>query len=70
MSSFGAPTEIKTDELSVALTSDKVKELMNQGLEVRVQESTGINMIHGVVYHPGVAKALDFNLPHPMAYLK
>ena len=41
MASIGVPTEIKVDELRVALTPDGVKELVTQGLEVRVQIGAG-----------------------------
>ena len=41
MSSIGVPTEIKADELRVAITPDAVRELVSQGLEVmaKVPES-------------------------------
>ncbi|WP_320676173.1 alanine dehydrogenase [Prochlorococcus sp. MIT 1300] len=41
MASIGVPTEIKADELRVALTPDAVRELITQGLEVRVQSGAG-----------------------------
>ncbi len=41
MSSIGVPSEIKADELRVALTPDGAKELVTQGLEVRVQKGAG-----------------------------
>ena len=41
MSSIGVPTEIKADELRVALTPDGVRELTGQGLEVRIQSGAG-----------------------------
>ena len=41
MSSIGVPAEIKADELRVALTPDGVKELVTQGLEVRIEEGAG-----------------------------
>ena len=41
MASIGVPTEIKADELRVALTPDAAKELVTQGLEVRIQEGAG-----------------------------
>ena len=41
IASIGVPTEIKADELRVALTPDGVKELVNKGLEVRVQAGAG-----------------------------
>ncbi len=44
ISSIGIPKEIKTDELRVAITPDGVKELVNQGLEVRVETSAGIGV--------------------------
>ena len=41
MASVGVPTEIKADELRVALTPDAAKELVSQGLEVLVQSGAG-----------------------------
>lgn len=41
MASIGVPTEIKADELRVAITPDGVRELVTQGLEVRVQAGAG-----------------------------
>ena len=41
MASIGIPTEIKVDELRVALTPDGARELVTQGLEVRVQSGAG-----------------------------
>ncbi len=41
MASIGVPTEIKADELRVALTPDGVKDLVRQGLEVRIQSGAG-----------------------------
>ncbi|WP_269621789.1 alanine dehydrogenase [Prochlorococcus marinus] len=41
ISSIGIPKEIKSDELRVAITPDGVKELVSQGLEVRVQTGAG-----------------------------
>ncbi len=41
MATIGIPKEIKADELRVALTPDGVKELVTQGLEVRVQAGAG-----------------------------
>ncbi|MFL0755454.1 MAG: alanine dehydrogenase, partial [Prochlorococcus sp.] len=41
MASIGVPSEIKADEQRVALTPDGVKELVSQGLEVRVQAGAG-----------------------------
>ena len=41
MSSIGVPKEIKADELRVALTPDSVKDLVIQGLEVRIEEGAG-----------------------------
>ncbi len=41
MASIGVPAEIKADELRVALTPDGVKELVTQGLEVRIQAGAG-----------------------------
>ena len=37
MATIGVPTEIKPDEQRVALTPDGVRELVSQGMEVRVQ---------------------------------
>ncbi|MFQ6538388.1 MULTISPECIES: alanine dehydrogenase [Aphanothece] len=42
MASIGVPTEIKRDERRVALTPDGVRELVTQGMEVRVQEGAGL----------------------------
>ncbi|HJL69182.1 MAG TPA: alanine dehydrogenase [Prochlorococcaceae cyanobacterium Gl_MAG_24] len=41
MASIGVPSEIKADEQRVALTPDGVRELVSQGLEVRVQAGAG-----------------------------
>ena len=41
MASIGVPTEIKSDEQRVALTPDGARELVMQGLEVRVQSGAG-----------------------------
>ena len=41
ISSIGIPKEVKSDELRVAITPDGVKELVSQGLEVRVQSEAG-----------------------------
>ena len=41
ISSIGIPKEIKSDELRVAITPDGVKELVTQGLEVRVETQAG-----------------------------
>ena len=41
MASIGVPTEIKADEQRVALTPDAVRELVTQGLEVRIQNGAG-----------------------------
>ncbi len=41
ISSIGIPKEIKSDELRVAITPDGVKELVTQGLEVRVETDAG-----------------------------
>ena len=37
MASIGVPKEIKLDEQRVALTPDAVRELVSQGLEVRIE---------------------------------
>ena len=44
MSTIGVPSEIKADELRVALTPDAVKELVTQGLEVLVQKGAGVGL--------------------------
>ena len=44
MASIGVPTEIKADELRVAITPDGVRELVTQGLEVRVQAGAGAGL--------------------------
>jgi len=44
MASIGVPREIKRDEQRVALTPDGVRELMSQGMEVRIEAGAG----HGV----------------------
>ena len=41
MATIGVPSEIKVDEQRVALTPDAVRELVTQGLEVRVQSEAG-----------------------------
>ncbi len=41
IASIGVPTEIKADELRVALTPDGVRELVTQGLEVRIEKGAG-----------------------------
>ncbi len=42
MASIGVPSEIKRDEQRVALTPDGVRELVGQGIEVRVQAGAGL----------------------------
>lgn len=42
MASIGVPTEIKRDERRVALTPDGARELVGQGMEVRVQAGAGL----------------------------
>lgn len=42
MASIGVPTEIKRDERRVAITPDGVRELVGQGMEVRVQGGAGL----------------------------
>ncbi|MFM7313279.1 MAG: alanine dehydrogenase [Cyanobium sp.] len=42
MASIGVPTEIKRDEERVALTPDAVRELVAQGMELRVQAGAGL----------------------------
>lgn len=42
MASIGVPSEIKRDEQRVALTPDGVRELVGQGMEVRVQAGAGL----------------------------
>jgi alanine dehydrogenase len=41
MATIGVPKEIKVDEQRVALTPDAVKELVTNGLEVRIQSGAG-----------------------------
>ena len=41
MASIGVPKEIKVDEQRVALTPDAVRELVSQGLEVRIENGAG-----------------------------
>ena len=41
MASIGVPREIKADEQRVALTPDAVRELISQGLEVRLKPERG-----------------------------
>ena len=41
MASIGVPKEIKADEQRVALTPDAVRELISQGLEVRIEAGAG-----------------------------
>ncbi|EDY39815.1 alanine dehydrogenase [Cyanobium sp. PCC 7001] len=42
MASIGVPREIKRDERRVALTPDGVRELVSQGMEVRVEAGAGL----------------------------
>ena len=42
MATIGVPTEIKRDEQRVALTPDGARELVAQGMEVRVQAGAGL----------------------------
>lgn len=42
MASIGVPAEIKRDEQRVALTPDAVSDLVNQGMEVRIQAGAGL----------------------------
>ncbi|MFN7899356.1 MAG: alanine dehydrogenase, partial [Synechococcaceae cyanobacterium] len=42
MATIGVPTEIKRDERRVALTPDGVRELVGQGMEVRIQAGAGL----------------------------
>ncbi|MEI8249662.1 MAG: alanine dehydrogenase [Synechococcus sp. ELA057] len=42
LASIGVPTEIKRDERRVALTPDAVRELVSQGMEVRIQAGAGL----------------------------
>ncbi len=42
MASIGVPTEIKRDEQRVALTPDAASDLVNQGMEVRIQAGAGL----------------------------
>ena len=41
MASIGVPREIKRDEQRVALTPDGVRELVSQGMEVRIEAGAG-----------------------------
>ena len=41
MATIGVPSEIKVDEQRVALTPDAVRDLVTQGLEVRVEGGAG-----------------------------
>jgi alanine dehydrogenase len=41
MATIGVPTEIKRDEQRVALTPDGVRELVSQGMEVRIEAGAG-----------------------------
>ena len=41
MATIGVPSEIKVDEQRVALTPDAVRELVTQGLEVRIESGAG-----------------------------
>ena len=41
MATIGVPREIKADEQRVALTPDAVRELVSQGLEVRIESGAG-----------------------------
>ena len=42
IASIGVPTEIKRDEQRVALTPDAVRELVGQGMDVRIQAGAGL----------------------------
>lgn len=42
MASIGVPAEIKRDEQRVALTPDAVRDLVSQGMEVRIQAGAGL----------------------------
>ncbi|MFN5195015.1 MAG: alanine dehydrogenase [Cyanobacteriota bacterium] len=42
MASIGVPAEIKRDERRVALTPDGVRDLVAQGMEVRIEEGAGL----------------------------
>ena len=42
MASIGVPAEIKRDEQRVALTPDAVRELVGQGMDVRIQAGAGL----------------------------
>jgi alanine dehydrogenase len=42
MASIGVPAEIKRDEQRVALTPDAAGDLVNQGMEVRIQSGAGL----------------------------
>ncbi len=60
MASIGVPTEIKADELRVALTPDAARELVIQGLEVRVQSGAGAGAgIHDDAFAKAGAKIVS-----------
>ncbi len=62
ISSIGIPKEIKSDELRVAITPDGVKELVTQGLEVRIQTGAGEGVgIEDKVFAQAGAKIVDRN---------
>ncbi|MFZ9270850.1 MAG: alanine dehydrogenase, partial [Prochlorococcaceae cyanobacterium] len=42
MASIGVPKEIKRDEQRVALTPDGARELVSQGMEVRIEAGAGL----------------------------
>ena len=60
MASIGVPTEIKADELRVALTPDGVRELVTQGLAVKVQTGAGTGAgIGDAAFSKAGAKIVD-----------
>jgi alanine dehydrogenase len=60
MATIGVPTEIKRDEQRVAITPDGVRELVAQGMEVRVQEGAGLGAgISDDAYRVAGARLVD-----------
>ena len=60
MATIGVPTEIKRDEQRVALTPDAVRELVGQGMEVRLQAGAGLGAgIADAVYAASGARVVS-----------
>ncbi len=60
MATIGVPTEIKRDEQRVALTPDGVRELVSQGMEVRIQAGAGLGAgISDAAYDESGARLVD-----------